>query len=102
MFPGVPKMRDLEPTFSQIGDWIRYSQTGWLVWTSISTIDLMQTVRAAIDRQDSVLISAIELEDLAGQLPNWVWDWIKSKGAGGVLTETDDPNLFKQALLPRT
>ena len=41
MFPGIPKVNDLEPVFHSMGDeWIRYSQCSWIMWTDKNLVDV--------------------------------------------------------------
>jgi hypothetical protein len=80
MFPGVPKMRDLEPIFTTVGDdWIRISTTTWVIWTAKTTAEIYQIVNPHIDVQDSVMLVGINTLDSFGRLPPWVWTWLNSK-----------------------
>jgi hypothetical protein len=80
-FPGVPKMRDLEPAISNVGDWIRYSALTWIVWTDKPTTEIYGIIRPRLDAHDQILISAINLTDSFGNLSPWIWAWINSKTA---------------------
>jgi len=94
MFPGVPKMRDLEPSFYKIGDWVRYSQTSWIVWTSLETQEMLRILVAALDKSDNLLITSLTGTDFMGVLPMWVWDWIRSKGPN-IVTDAEQDAFFK-------
>ena len=78
-FPGVPKMRDLEPVMGTIGDWVRYSAVSWIVWTDKPSRDVFLTIRQHLDPQDQVIIVKIEPTDSFGSISPWIWDWINSK-----------------------
>jgi hypothetical protein len=78
-FPGVPKMRDLEPAISLVGDWIRYSALSWIVWTDKPVPEVYQIIARSLDTQDQVLIAALNISDSIGILSPWIWTWINSK-----------------------
>jgi hypothetical protein len=79
-FPGVPRIRDLEPAIGSIGDWVRYSALSWLVWTDKPMTQIYLILRASIDADDHFFAAEINTADAAGYLPPWIWSWIKSKG----------------------
>jgi hypothetical protein len=79
MFPGVPKMRDLEPIFTGLGDWVRYGQTNWLLWTDFEIPTIYQHLAAHLDIGDNVFIADVEKDRFVGRLQPWIWSWIKSK-----------------------
>lgn len=81
-FPGVPKMRDLEPIMSAIADdWIRYSSTNWILWTSRTAPEILNVIFTNIDPQDNVLVSPFDAKGCIGRLPQWAWTWLNTKGA---------------------
>ena len=74
-FPGVPRMRDLEPAFYATGDdWIRYSATSWIIWTEKPTHVLLLMLRTYLDPNDQVLIVPIHAGNAAGFLAPWIWE----------------------------
>ena len=81
-FPGVPKVRDLEPVFLAMGDdWIRYSLTSWIMWTEKPAAEIYIKLRSHIDSNDQVLITKLDLTDSCGSVSLWIWTWINNKGA---------------------
>lgn len=100
-FPGVPKMRDLEPAFSDAGDdWIRISATVWVVYTAKGSAELYYRVIALLDASDQFLITQMTDFQTAGRLPQWAWDWINAKVANSIFTSPprlpppSEPNSF--------
>jgi hypothetical protein len=81
-FAGVTKMRDLEPAFTAIGDWVRYSELNWLIWTEYSLDYIYGYLKPHVGPNDQVLISEIYARSFAGFLPTWIWGWINSKPTG--------------------
>jgi hypothetical protein len=81
-FAGVPKVRDLEPPMTVVGDWIRYSALSWIVWTDKSAADIYLALRGSFDKDDQVLIAKLEMTDCIGSLSPWIWTWINSKVPG--------------------
>jgi hypothetical protein len=79
-FPGPPKMRDLEPVLSTLGDWVRYSATSWILWTDKPTTELFLRIKPHLDAADQFLIAKIDPDDSIGWLSPWIWTWMRSKG----------------------
>ena len=78
-FPGVIKMRDLEPVMTTMGDWIRYSATSWILWTDKTALQIFVTLQPHLDAQDQVLVAGINPQDTFGRLTPWIWNWMNSK-----------------------
>lgn len=87
MFPGVPKVRDLEPIFGSLGDWIRYSQTGWLLWSETDNKAILAALCGGIDDNDLVVLTRLDDGNggFSGKLQPWMWQWVRSKLSGIVL-----------------
>jgi hypothetical protein len=73
-FPGVPKMRDLEPVMTTIGDWVRYSAVSWIVWTDKPVANVFATIRQHLDPYDQVFIVKIDTLDSFGNVGPWFWN----------------------------
>jgi hypothetical protein len=79
-FPGVPKVRDLEPAFSDAGDdWIRLSNFYWLLWTPKTSREIYNRLVPFLDPGDQFIITEMNSRNTAGRLPQWAWDWVNSK-----------------------
>lgn len=79
-FPGVPKVLDLEPIITSVcDDWIRYSMTNWILWTSRDAKAIYSEIHQHVDTNDQLLVIPIEPNFCAGRLSPWIWDWINSK-----------------------
>ena len=79
-FPGVPKVRDLEPTITRVSsDWIRYSVTNWILWTDKRADEIYWALALNLDPQDQVLVAAIDHNQMFGFLSPWMWTWMQSK-----------------------
>jgi hypothetical protein len=82
-FAGVARVRDLEPVFTSLqGDWIRYSNSCWVVWTHLEAIQIMYFLQAHINSDDQVLITPFDIRESWGSLPPWMWTWMNSKIPG--------------------
>lgn len=71
---------------SESQDWMRYSYTSYIAWTSSDAETICRKI-VRVDRMANanVFIVAINLEDGFGFLPVWAWDWIKKdRGYGPV------------------
>jgi hypothetical protein len=101
MFPGVPKIRDLEPAFNIAGDdWIRISGTTWLLWTAKPATEIYQIMSVYVDSQDNILITRIDQVDSFGRLPPWIWDWLNSKIPALYKTGSDASNALANLISP--
>ena len=78
-FEGTLKIKELEPVFSQVGDWIRYSALSWIVWTDKSPDQVLSILRLYVTPNDQVLVLAIDPTSKQGWMPQWVWTWFDSK-----------------------
>lgn len=78
VFHGQPKTIHLVPVFDQALDWIRYSETNWIVWTTSSEQVWFERIRPNLGPNDSVLIVRIDPPNAAGWMPKRIWDWLNS------------------------
>jgi hypothetical protein len=77
-FAGVPKILDLEPVFNAMGDdWIRYSNTNWIMWTEKNAATLYRTLESHLDTFDNVFIAPFDATGAFGRLQPWMWDWMR-------------------------
>jgi hypothetical protein len=97
IFGGVPKIRDLEPAFSDGGDdWVRLSPFTWLLWSPKETIAVYNKIKPLLDHTDQFFISRVDTTQSIGFLAPWVWDWVNRKMPSSIVT--GDP--LKKLLLP--
>jgi hypothetical protein len=90
-FGGLPKILDLEPIFSEMGDWIRYSSTGWMLWTDLSLPEINLRLIQSVDVEDSYMISGVDQNQISAYVPTWVWEWIRSKMPSSSFTVGETP-----------
>jgi hypothetical protein len=83
-FNGVPKMRDLEPAMTAVGDWVRYSQLCWIVWTDKPLAQIYLILQHHVDVDDQLLIADVDPRLMFGRLSPWIWQWVNSKGISQV------------------
>ncbi len=76
-FGGKRKTTELEPIFDKAFDWLRYTPTCWIVWTSRSPGQWYQRLKPHLGSDDYVLVVRIDPEQRAGFLPAWAWKWIR-------------------------
>lgn len=73
------------------GDWVRFSGFTYFIWTQISAEKISGIVRTVLkEKEDTVLVAAVDLTDCNGWAPGWIWDWLnerraRSAGGGGLL-----------------
>lgn len=78
-FAGPPKVKELEGAFSASGDWLRYSNNCWVVWTERSALDIYNTLKPYLVDQDQFLILEVNTLERSGWLPEWIWNWINAR-----------------------
>jgi len=103
MFPGIPKVNDLEPVFHAMGDeWIRYSQCCWIMWTDKSLVDVYDRLHPYLNDDDQILIAPIDMSQCLGSLSPWVWDWIQRHCEDQVYTGKSLDEMIDRLLPPPT
>lgn len=101
-FAGVPKILDLEPVFNQMGDqWIRYSTSGWVMWTPKDAVTIYYTLNPHLDLGDNVLIAPLDGSACFGRLPPWMWEWLQQRQATITTHVPDLGTMLSNALLPK-
>jgi hypothetical protein len=75
----APKLKELEPFFASLGDWIRYSPTGWLVWTNYTPQQISDYLKPQLNPNDHMLVLFVDPVGHQGWMPPWVWNWIATK-----------------------
>jgi hypothetical protein len=78
-FVGLPRILDLQPIFTGIGDWIRYSPLCWIVWTDKPLSEIAALLKMSIDTNDQVLVAEIQVPNVTGYLSPWIWQWMNAK-----------------------
>ena len=78
-FAGPLKIKELEPAFSSVGDWLRYSSSCWIIWTERSAQDVFSALKPYLVNDDQFLIVEINMYERNGWLPEWVWGWMNAR-----------------------
>jgi hypothetical protein len=82
---GTPKTKELEPVFNKAVDWMRLTNSSWIVWTSSTPRRWHERIKPFLRTTDSVFIVEINPSERFGQLPKWQWEWFqktRSSAAG--------------------
>jgi hypothetical protein len=78
--PGLyPKFDELKTALAYLGDWVKYSQGGWILWTDASLDQIYYAIKPLVAPTDQFLIAGIDLSQKQGWMPQWIWDWINGK-----------------------
>lgn len=72
----VPEI-EIEETLNNAMDWIRYSETCWLVKTHKSPTIWSKRLQKVMGAGNSVLVVRIDPKARAGKMPRAVWDWLR-------------------------
>jgi hypothetical protein len=101
-FKGVPRILDLEPIFTSFGgDWIRYSETNWVLWSSFNAYEVFGRLMPRVNPDDQVLAVHFTPDECWGSLPPWMWMWMNSKIPGtGVVFGDELRAVIKQLPSP--
>lgn len=75
-FTGAPKIVELVPVLDNALDWIRYSDTNWVVWTNSTAVLWYSRLKPHLGPNELVLIIQISPVGAYGLLPKPVWDWL--------------------------
>jgi hypothetical protein len=74
---GAPKMKELEPTFNEFADWMRYAPNCWIVWTGLTPTEVHNELVNSITVGDRLFICEINLSDRQGWMDKWAWEWFR-------------------------
>lgn len=83
-FRWVKTNPDVDKVASAIGvlcdDWIRLNVHTWFLWTTRSTTEIYNGLRASLTPEDSVFIIPVDTTAApGGWAPQFVWDWFRNK-----------------------
>ncbi|HZW95972.1 MAG TPA: hypothetical protein VFF64_23705 [Candidatus Eremiobacteraceae bacterium] len=77
----VLKTEELEPLFNTAVDWLRFSENGWILWTTNDPPVWFKYIKPHLAPEDSVFIAELNLSHFGSTVSGWqskmVWDWIK-------------------------
>jgi hypothetical protein len=73
VFKKDPLVAELEPVFNKAMDWVRYSDTCWIVYTSSDAERWYKRLKPKIGARDNVLIVRIDPSERNGYMPKSVW-----------------------------
>lgn len=68
------KQSQVEAILVAAEDWIRYAPSCWLIKTADSSAVWYDRLRHAMTTSDSVLVCRVDLSDVQGWQPLWVWE----------------------------
>lgn len=66
----------MDGVVGMLGDWIRLSAFTWYVSTTKSAADIRQLLSKHLLPDDSFIISPVEVRELDGWAPAWIWQWL--------------------------
>lgn len=76
VWKGTPKVKELEPIFNQAGNWLRYSNSCWIVWTSTDANGWYLRLAPQITAADRLFVCELNLQNKQGWMDKWIWDWL--------------------------
>jgi hypothetical protein len=83
VFKDEPIIEGLEPTFSKAKDWVRYSDTCWIVYTTSDAQRWYNRLKPNIGARDNVLVVRIDPLERQGRMPKFVWEWFRKERPEG-------------------
>jgi hypothetical protein len=72
----APKTTELEATFNQAVDWLRYTPNCWIVWTTSSAQKWFERLKPHLGASDHMFICRLDVTERNGWLPKWLWEWL--------------------------
>jgi hypothetical protein len=83
-FEGREAPKALEKKINKALDWMSYAPNCWLVWTTSDPAKWYDRIKPVLRPGDHVFIVEIDINNRAGWLPGWIWEWIKKdRGESG-------------------
>jgi hypothetical protein len=77
-FTGQPPVDELKKVFDKALDWMRYSDSNWILYTTTDINVWRDRIRQlnGISTSDSVFLCEFELGSKTGYMHDWVWTWL--------------------------
>lgn len=72
-------IKKVDNAFSSIGDWLRFSGSGWLLITERTANDIYHLLAAFLVKTDNELIFKVDPGDYAGFAPKWINEWLETR-----------------------
>jgi hypothetical protein len=69
----------IDGVLNQHGDWIRFNGWTWYIYTLSDANRIVESIRAVLLPEDSILVAQIAEAPVGGWAPQWVWDWFNPK-----------------------
>lgn len=89
---GFPQTNALEPWVRMFADdWMRFTPTNWVVWTTKSNADIAATLRGALTLNDQFVLFEIHPMNRDGMHYEWVWAWLNEPRPEGYRPPTPLP-----------
>ncbi len=79
IFKDGPLVEELEPVFGKAIDWLRYSDTCWVVYTTSDAQRWYDRLKPKIGPRDNVLIMRVDPSERQGRMPKSVWEWFRQE-----------------------
>ena len=79
----LPKTQEIEPTFNRLGNWARFSNLSWYLWSNYSAVEIynflkVHTFVTGTGIEDFVVVTALQPENHFGYAPAWFWNWYQN------------------------
>jgi hypothetical protein len=74
-----PKMTELEPIFSGLGDWLRFNVNDWFAWSEKGSPAIYEALRVELRPEDGLLIIPVDPSEYFGWAKPFVWEWLNAK-----------------------
>jgi hypothetical protein len=77
-FTGEPPVNALKQGFDKALDWMRYSNSCWILYTTTDLDVWRDRIRQTdgILPDDSFFLCEFNPDSWSGFMPDWVWDWL--------------------------
>lgn len=69
--------KDLHEAIKDLGPWWHYLDSTWIVSTSLTPNQVVDSIRTKFDSSDELLVIDITGDSYQGLLQKEAWDWIK-------------------------
>jgi hypothetical protein len=73
----VSPTEQIEVVLEKALDWIRYTPTCYIVYTTRDAEHWYSRLREVIDEKDHIFVVELNIENRQGWIPKAVWEWIR-------------------------
>lgn len=74
------RIEQIQPALDVADDWLRFTNSSWLLWTTLGLKELQDHIDKKRKQGEKVLLLQIDDGSYWGRHDQALWDWLEAKG----------------------